>query len=118
VENCALYAQFEPSYTECVEGCCVEELQLCFRIVVFEDTLRRIAVQFGVDDSRKTLHSVISALASEGAISGVTAKRCRVGAGVRTKATHAQWDEFEVGDVEATIAATCELVLSKLERWM
>lgn len=83
--------------------------------VVFEDTLRRIAVKYEIDESGRKLDSLISTLAAKGAISGVMAKRCRVAADVRTKATHAQWNEFEMGDVEATIAVTDKLVLAKLD---
>jgi len=83
--------------------------------VVFEDTVRRIAITHGIDESGKKLDSIISALAADGVISGVTAKRCRAAAGVRTKATHAQWDEFDIGDVQATVAVTDELVLVKLD---
>ncbi len=83
--------------------------------VVFEDTVRRIALKSGIEESGKKLDYLISALASDGIISGVVAKRCRAAAGVRTKATHAQWDEFETGDVQATVAVTDELVLAKLD---
>jgi len=83
--------------------------------VVFEDTIRRIAVKHNINEAGRKLDSIISALAADGAISGVMAKRCRAAAGVRTKATHAQWDAFGVGDVQATVAITDELVLAKLD---
>ena len=83
--------------------------------VVFEDTVRRIAAKRRIEEHGKKLDSLISALASDGAISGVMAKRCRAAADVRTKATHAQWDEFDTGDVQATVAVTDELVLAKLD---
>jgi len=82
--------------------------------VVFEDTVRRIAIKHSIDESGKKLDSIITTLAADGALSGVMAKRCRAAAGVRTKATHAQWDEFDIGDVQATVAVTDELVLAKL----
>ena len=82
--------------------------------VVFEDTVRRIAAKRGIKESGEKLDALISALASDRAISGVMAKRCRAAAGVRTNATHAQWDEFENGDVQATVAVTDELVLARL----
>lgn len=83
--------------------------------VVFEDTLRRVAVKHSIEETGQKLDSLISALAASGAISGAMAKRSRVAAHVRTKATHAQWDEFETGDIDAAIAVTDELVLSKLD---
>jgi transposase len=44
-----------------------------------------------------------------------TSQRARAAANVRTKGTHAQWDEFELEDVAATIEFTTELVESKLD---
>ncbi len=46
----------------------------------------------------------------------VKAKRARVAAHVRTKATHAQWDDFHLNDVKVTIEFTEELILSHLEK--
>jgi len=83
--------------------------------VVFEDTIRRVATKRSIDEQGRNLDSMISALAADGAISGVMAKRCRAAAAVRTKATHAQWHEFDAGDVQATVAVTDELVLAKLD---
>ena len=83
--------------------------------VVFEDTIRRIADKSSVPQAGVKLDQVISALSQSQSISGAMAKRARAAAHVRTKATHAQWDEFEVGDVAAAISTTDELVL-KLEQ--
>lgn len=47
-------------------------------------------------------------------LSGVKAKRARAAADVRTKATHAQWDEFELDDVRSTIEFTRDLIETKL----
>jgi len=78
--------------------------------VVFEDTTRRYARSLSLPEKDVKLDEVISSLASGGHVSAVQAKRMRVAAHVRTKATHAQWDEFEAGDVSATIHITRELV--------
>jgi hypothetical protein len=43
------------------------------------------------------------------------AKRARVAATVRTKATHAQWDAFTESDVVAALASTRELVENQLD---
>ena len=83
--------------------------------VVFEDTIRRIARKLSVHEAGEPLDKLISALASSGELSGVKAKRCRAAAGVRTKASHAQWEEFELTDVRATIDLTRELISSKLD---
>jgi hypothetical protein len=83
--------------------------------VVYEDTLRRISRRLGITEKGVKLDALISELSSRGELSAVKAKRARVAAHVRTKASHAQWDEFESSDVQATIEFTRELVCSKLD---
>jgi hypothetical protein len=83
--------------------------------VVFEDTLRRICINNKIEESGKKLDAIITELNKAGLITGIMAKRARASAHVRTKATHAQWDEFEIEDVQATIAFTDELILKKLD---
>lgn len=83
--------------------------------VVFEDTLRRICRRLDITEKGIKLDTLISELSSRGEFSTVKAKRARVAAHVRTKASHAQWDEFESSDVQATIEFTRELVSSKLD---
>jgi len=82
--------------------------------VVFEDTIRRICKKFEIQESGIKLDSLISELSSRGKISSAKAKRARAAAHVRTKATHAQWDEFELTDVKATIEFTREIISEKL----
>jgi predicted nucleic acid-binding protein len=82
--------------------------------VVFEDAVRRISRKLLIPEKGEKLDALISALASRGEITAVKAKRARVAADVRTKATHAQWDEYEVEDVRATIEFTRELIEAKL----
>lgn len=84
--------------------------------VVFEDTLRRICRKLGIVEKAVKLDTVISELSAKGEISNAQAKRARAAAHVRTKATHAQWDEFEIQDVAATIVFTRELIETKLDR--
>ena len=83
--------------------------------VVFEDTFRRVCRKSMIEEKNKPIDELISALSSKGEISGIKAKRARAAAHVRTKATHAQWDEFELDDVRATIEFTRELIASKLD---
>ncbi|WP_428415451.1 hypothetical protein [Methylibium sp.] len=83
--------------------------------VVFEDTVRRICRKQSIAEKDVQLDQLISALASNGTLSGVKAKRARGAAHVRTKASHAQWDEFDRSDVEATIALSRELIASHLD---
>ena len=74
---------------------------------------RRFRAKVGV--FWQSLDNLISALSTQGQVSAVKAKRARVAAHVRTKATHAQWDEFEVEDVRATIEFTREFVAANLD---
>jgi len=84
--------------------------------VVFEDTLRSICRNVGIEEKGMKLDSLINELVKIGALTQVKAKRARVAAHVRTKATHAQWDEFEIEDVNTTIELTEELILKHLEK--
>lgn len=84
--------------------------------VVFEDTLRSICRNAGITEKGRKLDTLIDDLVKAGTLTQVKAKRAKVAAHVRTKATHAQWDEFELGDVDTTIAFTEELILNHLER--
>ena len=82
--------------------------------VVFEDTLRTICRSHNLEEKGQKLDELISVLSKQGIFNRLKAKRARVAAHVRTKATHAQWDEFDMSDVNATIAFTEELITSNL----
>jgi uncharacterized protein YutE (UPF0331/DUF86 family) len=77
---------------------------------VFEDTMRRLARINEVAEIDVKADRIISNLDSKGIITGIMAKRCRVAAGVRNRALHAQWDEFSLTDVEDVIRLTRELL--------
>lgn len=83
--------------------------------VVFEDTIRRICDKYKITQKGVKLDDLIINLAKADEISQIKAKRARVAAHVRTKATHAQWDEFTLEDVKATIDFTRELISDKLD---
>ena len=83
--------------------------------VVFEDTVRRVCRKNTIVEKGKQIDELISILSSKREISGIKAKRARAAAHIRTKATHAQWDEFEFEDVRATIEFTRGLIVSKLD---
>jgi len=84
--------------------------------VVFEDTLRTICRNAGIEEKGKKIDLLIDELVKAGILTQVKAKRAKIAAHVRTKATHAQWDEFELEDVNTTINFTEELILKNLER--
>lgn len=78
--------------------------------VVFEDTIRRLCDKHGIPQKDVQLDRLIVELTNRGVISSTRSRRARTAAHVRNKATHAQWDEFELGAVEETIRFTTELV--------
>ena len=85
--------------------------------VVFEDTLRTICRNHDIEEKEQQLDILISELSKREIFNPSKAKRARAAAHVRTKATHAQWDEFDINDVNATIKFTEELISSNLANW-
>jgi len=83
--------------------------------VVFEDTIRRMCTRNNISETGNKLDSLINELAKVNIITPIKAKRARVAAHVRTKATHAQWDGFELNDVEETIKVTRDFIENHLE---
>ncbi len=83
--------------------------------VVFEDTIRRVCRKHQVDEHGQKLDELISVLTKKNVFTPLKAKRARAAAHVRTKATHAQWDEFDENDVQSTIEFTGELILRHIE---
>lgn len=83
--------------------------------VVFEDAVRRICRKHSITEQGVKLDTLISELVKVNALTEMKAKRARVAAGVRTKATHAQWNEFTASDVDEAITFTRELIDSQLD---
>ncbi len=83
--------------------------------VVFEDSLRRVCRKNHINERGVNLDKLINELVAANVLSATKAKRARVAAHVRTKATHAQWDEFDTGDVQATLEFAEELILNHIE---
>jgi len=84
--------------------------------VVFEDTIRQICSKNGIDEKGQKLDALITQLQQRTILTIVKAKRARASADVRTKATHAQWDQFDLGDVKSTIDFTENLIADYLDR--
>ena len=82
--------------------------------VVFENTIRRMCDKYRIDESGKKQDVLISALSTEKKIKAGKAKLARVAAHVRTQATHAQWDEFELSEVKITLDLTRALIQEHL----
>jgi len=78
--------------------------------VVFEDSVRRLCDKHGIAQKGEDLEQLIVALTKTDVITATKAKRARAAAHVRTKATHAQWDEFDARDVDAAIEFAGEVI--------
>lgn len=78
--------------------------------VVFEDAVRRVCSMNNIDTQGKTLEPLINALSSQQVITGTKSKRAKAAAHVRTKASHALWDEFDLADVESSIQFSREFI--------
>ncbi len=83
---------------------------------VFEDTVRRLARVRKIEEAGIKTDQIISDLDKQGAISSIMAKRCRVAAGVRNHALHAQWDKYSLEDVEDVIRLTHQLLTEHLTK--
>ena len=77
---------------------------------VFEDAVRKLAQKHGISESGRSVETLIDELMKSGALTSVKAKRVKGFGGVRNKAFHAQWDEFDIRDVGELINGTRELV--------
>jgi hypothetical protein len=81
---------------------------------VFEDTIRRICRDKGITEKGEDIDKLISALAKETVITGQQARQARTAAFVRTKAAHAQWDEYQLDGVAETITLARTLLRDHL----
>ncbi|MEE9443992.1 MAG: hypothetical protein V3V99_15115 [candidate division Zixibacteria bacterium] len=83
--------------------------------VVFEDSIRKLCRSNAIVEKDEKVDALISELQKMDIFSPVKAKRARVAGHVRTKATHAQWDEFDIDDVKATIDFTKNMLSEHLD---
>jgi len=77
---------------------------------VLEDTIKKIALKNSVDFKGKSLDPIIDELVKSDIITQVKAKRIKAHIGVRNKADHANWDEFDIKDVGEMIKGIRELI--------
>ncbi|WP_227870579.1 hypothetical protein [Orrella marina] len=73
---------------------------------VFEDAVRKLAEKVSVPQAGKSLGSVLDDLAEQGATTPVKSRRWKGYTAVRNKALHAQWDEFDLRDIEEMLTGT------------
>jgi hypothetical protein len=88
----------------------IESAVLCS--AVFEDAVRELAEKVGIVQAGIALDAVIDALAKRGTTTPVKAKRWKSCAGVRNKALHAQWEDFDIRDVGEMLTGTREIIES------
>ena len=77
--------------------------------VVFEDTLKKIATKNSVD-STQDVEQIIHALVKKGVFTDVRSKRMQVASGLRNKALHSEWDQFDLSDVGTSIKIVRDLI--------
>ena len=77
---------------------------------VLEDTIKKIAVKNSIKTKGRTLDPLIDDLKAAGVFTPVKVKRVKAYAGVRNKADHAEWDEFDIKDVGEMIEGIRELI--------
>lgn len=82
--------------------------------IVFEDVIRRVCRKRSITEKAVKLDLLITELVNCGAFTQAKAKRARAAGHVRTKASHAQWDEFDADDVSSAIEFTHEVTSSHL----
>lgn len=77
---------------------------------VFEDSIRKLAQKNQIAETGQAVEVLIDDLAKNGVLTSVKAKRVKGFAGVRNKALHAQWEEFDLRDVGELINGTRDLI--------
>jgi hypothetical protein len=82
--------------------------------IVFEDALRRVCRKRSIPEKGVKLDLLITELTNGGLFTQAKAKRARAAAHVRTKASHAQWEEFDADDVDSTIKFAHEITSTHL----
>lgn len=81
---------------------------------VLEDAVKKVAIKNEMDPTGMTLDPIIDSLVKAGVLTPVKAKRWKSFAGVRNKALHAEWDQFDLDDVGAQIVGVREILADYL----
>ncbi len=76
---------------------------------VFEDTLRKIGTKNSVD-SKQDVEQIIHGLVKQDIFTDVKAKRIQVASGLRNKALHSKWDEYDLSDVGTSIKIVRDMI--------
>ena len=77
---------------------------------VLEDTVKRIARKNDIESKGKSLEPLINEIIKAGIFTPVKGKRIKGFSGVRNRALHAEWDDFDIKDVGELISGVRELL--------
>lgn len=77
---------------------------------VLEDTIKKIAIKNNITTKGVSLEPLIESLISSDIFTVVKGKRIKAYAGIRNKAMHAEFDEFDIRDVGEMIKGIRELI--------
>jgi hypothetical protein len=81
---------------------------------VFEDTVKKICRKHGID-ATGTAEPLINALKAKGKLTSNKAKGAKRAADLRNAALHANWQEFDVHDVKASLEFTRHWIAQELD---
>jgi hypothetical protein len=76
-----------------------------------EDTLKRLAVQQGLDVQDKDMSDVVGALKTKGLLQGAQGSLASGYIKLRNKSFHAEWDKIEKPEISSAISFTEQLLL-------
>lgn len=82
--------------------------------VVFEDTIRKLCRRHNILEAGLKLDLLLSELVKTGVLLPIDRKDGTTAASLRTSATHARWEEFDVENIKSVLAFTRRLIRDKL----
>lgn len=77
---------------------------------VLEDLMKKISMKNSINPKGENLESLINKIKNAGIFSLVKTKKVKTFAGIRNKAFHAEWDDFDIKDVGDMIKGIRELI--------
>lgn len=77
---------------------------------VLEDTIKKIALKNNILSKGISLEPLIESIINADIFTSVKGKRVKAYSGIRNKALHAEWDEFDIRDIGEMIKGIRELI--------
>lgn len=77
---------------------------------VLEDTIKKIALKNNIPSKGISLEPLIESIIYADIFTSVKGKRVKAYSGIRNKALHAEWDEFDIRDIGEMIKGIRELI--------